>query len=109
VKNVNRCFLFVLLAAMIAPAYAQDGWMLLSRESGCIGLDLLTKMERLAKPPASPEEFAAMMRSRGHTVTIGIPEGFPPALAGKAVMVKYAENRAPIFLQAELCRMTSKP
>ncbi|MSQ21368.1 MAG: hypothetical protein EXR39_17945 [Betaproteobacteria bacterium] len=67
------------------------------------------KMERLVKAPASPEEFASMMRARGHAVTVGIPDGFPKDMAGKAVMVKYAENRAPIFLRAELCRMTSKP
>jgi hypothetical protein len=48
-----------------------------------------------------------MMRARGHTVTMGLPEGFPREMTGKAVMVKYAESRAPVFLRAELCGRAS--
>ena len=77
--------------------------MLLSRESGCINLQMLVKMERLPQAPSSPEEFATMMRARGHQVTVRLPDGFPPEMAGKAVMVKYAENRMPVFLRTELC------
>ncbi len=108
-KGVRRNFLLLFLGLNCGAAHAQGAWQLLSRESGCTGLDLLVKMERLEKAPSSPEEFAAMMRARGHAVTVGIPDGFPKDLAGQAVMVKYADNRAPIFLRAELCRMTSKP
>jgi hypothetical protein len=46
-----------LFAASIA-AHAQNAWMLASRESGCVGLQLLVKMERLSHAPASPDEFA---------------------------------------------------
>ncbi len=66
------------------------------------------KMERLPQVPATPDEFAAMMRARGHAVGVSLPDGFPPDMADKAVMVKYAENRAPVFLRAELCRRTDK-
>ncbi len=83
--------------------------MLLSRESGCVSLQLLVKMERLPRAPTSPEDFAAMMRARDRQVTVGLPDGFPPEMTGKAVMVKYAENRAPVFVRAELCERTNKP
>lgn len=95
--------------ALIPAAHAQGTWMLASRESGCANLQLLVRMERLERAPASPEEFAAMMRARGHQVTVGLPDGFPTDMAGKAVMVKYAENRAPVFLRAELCGRADKP
>ncbi len=78
--------------------------MLVSRESGCASLQLLLRMERLERAPASPEEFAAMMRARGRNVSMGLPDGFPADMAGKVVVVKYAENRAPIFLRTELCK-----
>lgn len=100
------------VASMAVPmpaALAQDAWMLLSRESGCVSLQLLVKMERLPHAPSSPEEFAAMMRARNHPVTVGLPDGFPREMAGKAVMVKYAENRMPIFVRAELCDRPGQP
>ncbi|MFM9887787.1 MAG: hypothetical protein ACKVQT_32580 [Burkholderiales bacterium] len=106
-----RYLTFLLLFAVIIPApaaHAQQEWMLLSRESGCGSLQMLMKMERLPQAPSSPDEFAAMMRARGHSVTVGLPEGFPNEMTGKAVMVKYAENRAPVFLRAELCGGTEK-
>lgn len=83
--------------------------MLLSRESGCGSLQMLMKMERLPQAPSTPDEFAAMMRARGHPVTVGVPDGFPKEMAGKAVMVKYAENRAPIFVRADLCGKMNRP
>jgi hypothetical protein len=82
---------------------AQEQWMLLSHESGCGSLRLLVKMERLPHAPSSPEEFAEMMRARGHQVSVGLPDGFPAEMAGRAVMVKYADNRAPVFLRSDLC------
>ncbi len=41
------------LLALAAPhhAWGQDRWMLLSRETGCVGLDILARMERLAHAP----------------------------------------------------------
>ena len=97
------CILVVTALSGMPAAHAQE-WMLLSRESGCVSLQLLVKMERLPQAPSSPDEFAAMMRARGHAASVGLPDGFPPDMAGKAVTVKYAENRAPVFLRAELCR-----
>lgn len=87
-----------------STAVAAEGWFLLSREDGCVGLDLLARGERLARVPRGPENFAAMMRERGHRVSIGLPDGFPMDLAGRAVMVRYAENRAPVFVREDLCR-----
>lgn len=101
--------LFCLWSFMVAiPAYAQDAWMLLSRESGCVSLQLLVKMERLPHAPASPEEFAAMMRARNHSVTMSLPDGFPREMSGQAVMVKYADNRAPVFVRPALCSRERK-
>jgi hypothetical protein len=97
------------LGTLTCGALAQETWMLLSRESGCAGLQLLVKMERLPHAPSSPDEFAAMMRARNHSVSVGLPDGFPREMAGKAVMVKYAENRAPIFVRSELCAPAGRP
>ena len=90
-------------AIIAAPAALAQEWMLLSRESGCVSLQLLVKMERLQQAPSSPDEFAAMMRARGYIVSVRLPDGFPLDMAGKAVMVRYADNRAPVFLRAEQC------
>lgn len=83
--------------------------MLLSREAGCVSLQLLVKMERLPHAPSSPDEFAAMMRARHLPVTLEFPDDFPRELAGKAVMVRYADNRAPVFVRAELCDRMGRP
>jgi hypothetical protein len=110
--TVIRCLVFFLLLGLgfSAPiAHGQETWMLLSRESGCGSLQMLMKMERLPQAPSTPDEFASMMRARGHTVTVTLPEGFPPDMVGKAVMVKYAESRAPIFVRADLCEKMKKP
>jgi hypothetical protein len=97
------------MAVHLPAAQAQDAWMLLSRESGCVSLKFLVQMERLPHAPSSPEEFAEMMRARNHPVTVGLPDGFPREMAGKAVMVRYGENRMPIFVRAELCDRAGQP
>ena len=101
---IERCAIAMCAALLAAPSALAQEWMLLSRESGCVSLQLLVKMERLAQAPSSPDEFAAMMRARGHAVSVSLPDGFPQDMAGKAVMIRYAENRAPVFLRADLCR-----
>ncbi len=93
-----------LALAGISTASATEEWFLLSREDGCVGLDLLARGERLARVPRGPQDFAAMMRERGHRVSVGLPDGFPMDLDGRAVMVRYAENRAPVFVREDLCR-----
>lgn len=95
----------MLLFLIVAPpAYGGDEWQLMSREDGCVGMEVLVKRERLPHPPSTPEEFAAMMRSRGYSVTTGLPDGFPLELSGKAVMVRVRENMAPVFVREEVCR-----
>lgn len=89
--------------ALSAPIAQAQEWMLLSRESGCVSLQVLVKMEKLPQTPASPDDFAAMMRARHPSVTMALPDGFPREMNGRAVMVKYAGNRAPVFLRADLC------
>jgi hypothetical protein len=108
---IGRLFCALCFAAMIqmSHAHAQETWMLLSRESGCVSVQILVKAERLPHAPTSPEDFAAMMRARNHQVTVGLPDGFPREMAGKAVMVKYAENRAPVFIRTELCAQMERP
>lgn len=91
----------VMLILPASPALAQ--WMLLSREQGCVSTQMLVRMERLEQAPATPDEFAQAMRARGHKVTVGLPEGFPASMTGKAVMVRYSDSRAPIFVLNEVC------
>ena len=108
---MNRLFFGLLFAACVQMphAHAQETWMLLSRESGCVDLQILVRAERLARAPTSPDDFAAMMRARNHQVSVGLPDGFPREMAGKAVMVKYGESRAPIFVRTELCKQMKQP
>ncbi|MCC7016429.1 MAG: hypothetical protein IT564_04415 [Rhodospirillales bacterium] len=96
--------IFAAILTWASAASATEEWFLLSREDGCVGLDLLARGERLARVPRDPEDFAAMMRERGHRASAGLPDGFPIDLAGRAVMVRYAENRAPVFMREDLCR-----
>lgn len=96
-------FGLVLAAALTWAAEASEEWFLLSREEGCVGLELLARMERLDRAPRDPEDFATLMRARGHRVSVGLPDGFPMDFTGRAVMVRYRDNRAPVFLRAELC------
>ncbi|MBM3731974.1 MAG: hypothetical protein FJW24_00675 [Acidimicrobiia bacterium] len=101
----------LVLAAVLAWATAADAseeWLLLSREDGCVGLELLARMERLARAPRDPEDFAALMRARGHHVRVGLPDGFPIDFTGRAVMVRYGNDRAPVFVRADLCRNLRK-
>jgi hypothetical protein len=80
-----------------------SSWFVLSREDGCVSLDVLASGDRLPRAPVSPDDYAAMMRDRGHHVTVGPPPGFPPELAGKVVMVKVRDDRAPVFARADVC------
>jgi hypothetical protein len=95
---------WLLLAFALGASAAHAQWMLFGREAGCVSMQQLVRMERLDRAPATPEEFADAMRARGHKVTLGLPEGFPADMQGKAVMVRYGESRAPIFLRMELCK-----
>lgn len=97
-----RLFLFALLAALSGGA--QAAWSLLAREDGCTDLQLLVRMERLARAPSSPEDFAQMLRARGEQVSIGLPAGFPAELAGQVVQVGYGPDRKLIFVRDEACR-----
>jgi hypothetical protein len=107
--RIHSLLALALLVTLAPAAQAQQRWMLLSRESGCESLQGLVRMERLPHGPSSPDEFAAMMRARNHSVSVGLPDGFPREMTGKAVMVKYAENRAPNFVRSELCAAVGRP
>lgn len=106
---IYSLYLIILLSLLVSPAFgAEPEWFLLSREDGCLELELLVKREKLPKAPATPEEFAEMMRERGYHVTLGLPEGFPAELSGKVVLVKVRENMAPVFVREEICRQIDK-
>jgi hypothetical protein len=92
------------------PAGAQPVWYVLSHDDGCIEPGLLMKSRALAlsRAPASPEDFAQMMRERGKAPAVGLPAGFPADLAGKVVQVSVGDSMAPIFATAEVCRNVSK-
>lgn len=94
--------LFLLLAAL--PASAQQPWYLFAHDDGCVDPALLARAENLPRTPASPEDFAQMMRERGKTVAVGLPAGFPPELAGKVVQVSVEDRKAPVFVREEICR-----
>ena len=95
----------MLLGLFVVPAFGgEPKWFLLSREDGCVEVELLAKREKLPKTPATPDEFAKMMSKRGYLVTQGLPEGFPAELSGKVVLVRVRENMAPVFVREEICR-----
>jgi len=101
--------LMTLICFIVFPAYGgEPKWFLLSRENGCIGLELLAKHEKLPKIPTTPEEFSEMMRERGYRVTLSLPEGFPSEFSGKVVMVKVRENMSPVFVREDFCRQVNK-
>ena len=50
-------------------------WFVLTRSYGCTEIKYLAQTEKLPRVPASPAEYADMMRARGHTVTVGLPTG----------------------------------
>jgi hypothetical protein len=77
------CVLCFAAIVQMPHAHAQETWMLLSRESGCVSVQMLVKAERLPHAPSSPEEFAAMMRARNHQVIVGLLDGFPREMTGK--------------------------
>ncbi len=99
--------LMLLLTPLLAHA-GESAWFLLSREDGCVDLRLLVKREKLPRMPASPEEYAQMLRDRGESVTLGLPEGFPPELASRVVQVKAGESKAPVFVTGDICRSLDK-
>ena len=102
-----RCqtLLFCLVGLVLAPvAWGQGEWMLLTREDGCVGVGILMRKERLDHVPASPDDFATMIRPHYPEVRVGLPDGFPSDMADRVVMVRYAEIRAPIFVRADVCR-----
>jgi hypothetical protein len=91
----------VALVAMAGTAEAGT-WFVLTRSYGCTDVKYLAETERLPRVPASPKEYADMMRARGHAVTVGLPPGATPDLAEKTVMVTVNKDRR-VFLQEELC------
>lgn len=106
---IYSLYLIMIMSFIVSPVYClEPKWFLLSRENGCIGLELLAKREKLPKIPATPEEFAEMMRERGYQATLSLPEGFPTDLSGKVVMVKVRENMAPVFVREEFCQTMIK-
>jgi hypothetical protein len=102
-------YMMIWICALASPARGGESpWFLLARDDGCIELKQLARRENLPKTPATPEEFAQMMRDRGYEVTMGLPEGFPAEMAGKFVQVRVRDNMAPIFVREETCRQVDK-
>lgn len=100
------------LLAMLLTAQAGAGdpaWLLLSREDGCVDAQLLARRERLPRGLKTPEEFAAAMRAKGHAVTLELPPGFPPELAGRVVMMRVRDDLAPVFVREDVCRSMEQP
>ncbi len=103
-KSLLTVSVVLLLLASAGNALAgEESWRLFARDDGCVSLQLLVRAENLQRAPVSPEDFAGMMRARGEKVSIGLPEGFPSELLGKAVQVKYGDD-AVLFVTEEVCR-----
>jgi hypothetical protein len=79
-------------------------WSVLSREEGCVAPDVLMRGDRLPRVPVSPDDYAAMLRARGESPTLGLPPRFPPDMTGKVVMVQVRPDRAPVFVREDVCR-----
>ncbi|MBI1734046.1 MAG: hypothetical protein HYR51_02625 [Candidatus Rokubacteria bacterium] len=88
-------------ATRVPPA--PGTWFVMSRSEGCVDLGVLMRGDRLPRVPISPDDYADMMRARGHQPTLGLPPGFPAAMAGKVVMVEIRSDRAPVFVHEEIC------
>ena len=99
---------FVTALTMVAGLAEAGTWFVLTRSYGCTDVKHLAATEKLPRVPASPTEYADMMRARGHNVTLGLPTGASPALAEKAVMVTVNKDRR-VFLQEELCEKPEAP
>lgn len=83
---------------------ASAPWFVLSRSEGCVELSAVARGDRLSRVPISPDDYADMMRARGHQATLGRPPGFPLELAGKVVMVKIRDDHAPVFVHEDVCK-----
>src|SRR5262245_39927702 len=82
-RVVARWLLVGVLLVLGAPAGADEvPWYLMDRHEGCVDLTILVRRERLSRVPASPEDFAQMMGSRGYQVAVGPVPNSPPDLAG---------------------------
>ena len=76
----------------------------MSRSEGCVDLSVIARGDRLPRAPISPDDYADLMRARGHQATLGLPPGVPAELAGKVVMVKIRDDHAPVFVHEDVCR-----
>lgn len=94
--------LLLALLGLLAQA-AEAAWSLLARDDGCVDLRQLVRRERLARTPASPEDYAQLLRTRGESPSLGLPPGFPAELAGRVVQVQTA-GKSLIFVSDEVCR-----
>ena len=109
-RMIRLLLAWTMLAALAQPPMPAAGgastvvWFVLSREDGCVPLGVLVRGDRLPRVPVSPDDYAELMRARGHQVTVGPAPGFPPELIGKVVMVTIRSDRAPIFVQSDVCR-----
>jgi len=101
-----RPFFALLVILVVAPAFAQrPTWYVLSREKGCVDPKVLLEYEQLPRAPASPDQYAQMMRDRGNKVTVGFPPDMPPEYHAKIVQVKVGnDDGGPVFADEEVCR-----
>lgn len=104
VPAMLRSLLTLLLLGTATAAAQAAGWYLFARDDGCIDVDAVARREKLPRSPASPEDFANLMRERGETVVVGAPAGVSPELAGKLVQVQYGRGKALLFMKDEVCR-----
>ena len=106
-----RALFYPIVVLASLPGSAQQGtWYLLSRENGCVSLEILVEMERLPRAPTSPDDYARMQLERGKKVSLELPDGFPPEFRGKVVQVKTAgDEGGPVFVTDEVCRKIGRP
>jgi len=103
IKAVSFAVLFCAFMLTEVCAAAASQWRLFVREGGCVAIEPLARRYGLATTPDTPEEFASMMREKGHSVTLALPDGFGSEFDGSVTGALIDNDKRPIFVKAEIC------
>ena len=93
--------LIPLLSLLVcAPLQAAGQWYLLARHGECAPVESLKRKVPDLGSFADPQSFAALMRARGHAVTI-TPQAVPKGSAFEVIVP--ARELALVFVTADRC------
>jgi len=100
--RLPRILPFLLLSSIVNAA--EPAWHLFARDDGCVDVQIAARKLKLPRTPASPEDFAQMLRDRGEVAAIAPPAFAPAHLAGKIVEVQFGAGKTLVFIRTEACR-----